>query len=173
MEFLQKNSKYIGYGGCILMLLGNFLPFVTVTVSIFGISKSESIKFIDGDGMFVIIAAIVTAVLLYLKKEKFSLISTGIALAVTLYDISNAESMVGNALGLGDISYGIGFWVILIGVVLAAGSVVINYLKDKNQTTKVEENPISDEKSKFCSECGSKVKSTSKFCNHCGKEMKN
>lgn len=171
MEFLQKNSKYIGYLGCILMLIGNFLPFVTVTVSIFGYSQSESVKFIDGDGMFVLIAAVVTAVLLYFKKDKLSLISTGIALAVTLYDISNAESMVGNTLGLGNISYGIGFWAIIIGVILAMGCVLLNYLKDKN--LKTEENPISDENFKFCSECGSKVKSTCKFCNHCGKEMKN
>ena len=139
MEFLQKNSKYLGYtgyAGCILMILGNFLPFATATVSLFGYSQSESIKFIDGDGVFVLIAAIVTAILLYFKKEKFSLIPTAIALAVTINAIVNVESELGNTMGMATISYGLGLWIIIIGVILAAGHVVLNHIMNKNTKAK-------------------------------------
>lgn len=134
MDFLKKNSKYIGIAGCVLMLLGCFLPFAKVTVSLFGYSQSQSVKFIDGDGVFVLIAAIVAGVLIYLNKHKLSLIPTAIGAAVTIYDMINVKSVVGDTMGLGKVGFGFGAWIIIIGAVVAAACAVFELKKAKEVT---------------------------------------
>jgi hypothetical protein len=68
---------------------------------------------------------------LFKNKQKLSLIPTGIAFIMTVYDAINVESVINNTSGIGDISLGIGFWIIIIGTILAVGSVVLEYIKNK------------------------------------------
>lgn len=137
MEFIKKNKNYIIWAGCAIMAIACFLTFLKM--SAYG--HSESIKFNeltkDGNdmklisGWFVLVAAAVSAVLVYLKKEKYSLISTGIALFITFYDyfkISGDSSMKAvKALGA-KLSY-VAPWIVLIGVVLAAGPIIMDMVK--------------------------------------------
>ena len=114
MDFIKKNCMWITIAGCALVLIGCFLPFANVSV----LGFSQAVKYIDGDGVIVLIAIIVSAVLVFLKKEKISLISTGIATIVTLYDAINVSHVTGSS-SLGGVSLGIGFWIILIGLIIA------------------------------------------------------
>ena len=114
MDFIKKNCMWITIAGCALVLIGCFLPFAKVTV----LGFSQAVNYIDGDGVIVLIAIIVSAVLVFLKKEKISLISTGIATIVTLYDAINVSHVTGSS-SLGGVSLGIGFWIILIGLIIA------------------------------------------------------
>lgn len=120
MEFLKKNSKMMAWVGCLLMLIGNFLPFAKVSVTLLGTTASQSVKFIDGDGKFVIICAIAAAILIYMKKTKLTLIPTIIGLGIIIYNMINADSVVGGAsYGLGKVSFGFGCWIMLIGCICA------------------------------------------------------
>ena len=101
MEILNKNSKYIGLGGCILTIIGCFLPWSNFL--------GESYSQINGDGKIVLILAIVTAILIYLKKDKISLVTSGIAILVFIIDGSKVFSSNFNA--------GIGLFTILIGLI--------------------------------------------------------
>ena len=123
MDFLKRNHKWIGIVGCVVVLIGCFLPFVSV--SLFGVT--QSVNYMTGDGKLVLVAIIVSAILILLGKEKFSLISSIIAAVIVLYDVINGASQFGS-LGLGGISFGIGLWVIIIGLVLTIASV---FLKEK------------------------------------------
>lgn len=114
MDFIKKNCMWITIAGCALVLIGCFLPFAKVSV----LGFSQAVNYIDGDGVIVLIAIIVSAVLVFLKKEKISLISTGIATIVTLYDAINVSHVTGSS-SLGGVSLGIGFWIILIGLIIA------------------------------------------------------
>ena len=93
MDFIKKNRMWITLGGLALVIIACFMPFAKV--SVFGIS--QSINYVDGgrDGIIVIIAAIVAGVLVFLKKEKFSVIPSGIAALVTIYDIINVSKVSG------------------------------------------------------------------------------
>ncbi len=141
MEFVKKNIKYIGLAGCIIVALANFLPFVTVSVSLFGISQSSSIKFIDGDGVFVIVLAIIAGAMLFGKTlknlrigginlEKLlgfwwgPLVPLGIAAAITAYDAINVSDVAGSYGSYATISFGIGFYLILLGLIVAIASVL-------------------------------------------------
>ena len=101
MEFIKKNKQFIIYAGCAIMAVAVFLTFLKISAG----GQSESVKFIDVakesssmhllPGWLVLIAAAASAVLVYLKKEKFSLISTAAALVITFYDFFKCFSLAG------------------------------------------------------------------------------
>ena len=138
MEFIKKNKNYIIWAGCALMILACFLTFVKVKFSAFGYSDSESIKFLDLtkdeydldvlSGYFVLIAAAVSAVLVYLKKEKYSLISTCLALVITFYDFFKVKDALSDAGSMAKITY-TAPWIVLVGALVAACPIVLDILR--------------------------------------------
>lgn len=68
MKFLVDYKKYVGMVGCIIAIVGCFLPLA----SAYGVTA----KYIDGDGKIFLITTVITAILIYLEKEKISLIPT-------------------------------------------------------------------------------------------------
>ena len=139
MDFIKKNKKYIIWAGCAIMAVAVFLTFLKMSA----LGQSQSVKFIDiakdGNemkclpGWLVLIAAAAAAVLVYLKKEKFSLIATAAALVITFYDFFkiNGDSTIKAAKAFGlKISY-TAPWIVLVGAILAAAPVVIEILEEK------------------------------------------
>ena len=140
MEFIKKNKNYIIWAGCAVMAIAVFLTFVKMSASAYGVHVSESVKFTeltkDGNEIkaisayFVLIAAAATAVLIYLKKEKYSLISTAAALFIAVYDWIKVKDNLKDLGSSVKLSY-VAPWVVIIGVVLAAGPIVIELLEEK------------------------------------------
>ena len=114
MNFLVKNRKYIGLGGCVLSIVGCFLPFA----SALGINAS----YINGDGKLLLVAMIVSAVLIYLQKDKISLIPSAIGALIFLFSAFKV-------LGTSGVSMGIGLIIILIGLICA---IAYPFLNEKN-----------------------------------------
>ena len=138
MEFIKKNRQYIMLAGCALMLIGLFFTFAKVSVSFLGQSASSSTSYIDcDDGKIVLVAAIASALLIWFKKEKFSLISTIITLVVVIIDMVDAKDKFSevssySAYGIDtSVKFGISPFIIIIGVVLAACPIVIDILEQK------------------------------------------
>lgn len=131
VEVVLQNKRNLCLAGCALMLVAVFFTFVTIEVSMFGITRSESKRFIEGDGVAVLLASIAAGALIWFKKEKFSLIATGIALATTLYDMINIGDAASQIGGLAEVSFGLSPWLIIIGVLLAAGPIVVDILVAK------------------------------------------
>ena len=128
MDFIKKNKLYIGLAGCALMLIAVFLPFATV--KFFGLE--QSVSFVEGwEGKFILALSVVSGLLLWFKKEKYSLISTGIILLLDIYAMINLKSQLKGFSSLAHL--GIGPWFILIGVVAAAGVVVFQILEEKGK----------------------------------------
>ena len=135
MEFIKKNKNYIIWAGCAIMAIAVFLTFVKYSAygSSDGLRFNELAKeFNKGDGgkvitgYAVLVAAIATAVLVYLKKEVYSLISTGIALFVTFFDFFKVKDQMDLLSKMGAKVTYIAPWIVLIGVVLAAGPVIMD-----------------------------------------------
>ena len=116
MEFIKKNRKWITLGGLAFAIIACFFPFAKV--SVFG--YSQTINYVDGgrDGIIVIIATIVAGILVFLKKEKFSVIPSGIAALVTIYDIINVTKVAGGS-SFGGVSISIGAILVLVGLIVA------------------------------------------------------
>ena len=92
-KFMEKikGTKILGIIGNLILAVAVFLPVLTVSVSLFGISQSQSISYIQGDGIFVLILAIVNLLIIFadklsekvafmkkLSNQKFTLIPTAI-----------------------------------------------------------------------------------------------
>ena len=112
MDFIRKNRMWITLGGLALALIGCFMPFAKASV----LGFSQTVNYTDGDGILVVIAVIISAVLVFLKKEKFSLIPSGIGALITIYDMINTSRV---ASGLASVSLGIGAFVVIIGLIVA------------------------------------------------------
>lgn len=131
LKFVLQHKRNLCLAGCALMAIGVFFTFVTIEVSMFGMSRSESKSFIQGDGVIVLIFAIATAALIWFKKEKVALVGPGVALITTVYAMSNIGDAVKQVGGVAEISFGPSPWLILLGVVLAAGPIVVDILVEK------------------------------------------
>ena len=118
MEFTK--DKIIGIVGAAAASIGVFLPFVTASI----VGYSVSVKYSQGDGIYVLIAVIAALVMLFLtgkwsKAKNTGLGLVGLAAGITLYDGiigGGGASKDIKALG-GNMTLGVGFYVILIGVI--------------------------------------------------------
>ena len=144
---LVEGSEILGIIGNLILAVAVFLPVLTVSVSLFGISQSQSISYIQGDGIFVLILAIVNLLIIFadklsekvafmkkLSNQKFTLIPTAIIVILLIVLISGKSSAIGQLgsyASLANISYGIGFWLLWIGAVISA---IYPFLYKGNET---------------------------------------
>lgn len=146
-KFMEKikGTKILGIIGNLILAVAVFLPVLTVSVSLFGITKS--ISYIQGDGIFVLILAIVNLLIIFadklsekvafmkkLSNQKFTLIPTAIIVILLIVLISGKSSAIGQLgsyASLANISYGIGFWLLWIGAVISA---IYPFLYKGNET---------------------------------------
>ena len=120
-----KNSKILGIVGAILLIIGNFFTFASVKV----LWVEQSVSFIEGDGVFVLISGILALLIIFidfilskipegklkflfeLRNQKFVLVPAIIS-AIILF-IDGSESFDYGSAGLG-------FYLLLIGVIALA-----------------------------------------------------
>lgn len=209
MDFVNKNIKYIGLAGCALMIVGAFLSFATVTVSVFGISSSASFSYMDENGIYLIILAILSGVMLFVKNfgilnnlringinfQKYlqywwgPIVPVAVAVALVIYDAVTVGSAaaVSNAayggLASADISLGLGFYVIILGAIVNAGSVIYEkfVMKVDNSATSApvasttqyttEQQPVQQSAAVNCPGCGTQMPNGTKFCTNCGTQL--
>jgi hypothetical protein len=122
------NYKNIGLAGAGISILGTFLPFLNITNPVTGATMA-SIQLISGDGMFVLLLMAISGVLIFLNKYLFSVIPTILSFAVVLYAWSNV-----NALGAPAISFGSGFFLSMLGLILAVVSGLHSFIPTKDET---------------------------------------
>ena len=122
------NYKNIGLAGAGIAIIGTFLPFLNITNPVTGVTMA-SIQLISGDGMFVLFLKAISGVLIFLNKYLFSVIPTILSFAVVLYAWSNV-----NALGAPAISFGSGFFLSMLGLILALVSGLHSFIPVKDET---------------------------------------
>lgn len=128
---ILKEKRYLGIVGNLLVLIGTFLPFVSITVSLFGISAGgASLSLIAGApfyGILVILASVFALLVIFsdklaakvpffekLQNQKLALIA---AIVAAVAVVINVVSLPGSTGGLGTISLGFGFWIMVVGLV--------------------------------------------------------
>ena len=133
MEFIKKNANTIIIVALVVAIIGLFLPFVKATA--FGISVTG--RYIEGDGVFVLILNAIAIVFIVLdmlkiiKKENLAFIISIIAVGIsTLILIIDASSNLSSDY----VSLAIGFWLILIGNIAALATIIIKKLSQKSTT---------------------------------------
>lgn len=143
-----KNTKLLGIIGVVVTIIGLFLPFATVTAKAFGIKHSESITYIQADGIYVLILAVVTLLMIFSDKlsekvaffkkisnMKVVLAPVILSAIILIFDMINAADAIGDvssSLVKAEVSYGIGLWVLWIGLIATA---VFPFLYKKSENS--------------------------------------
>ncbi|MBO6232538.1 MAG: hypothetical protein J6N78_00495 [Clostridia bacterium] len=130
MEIL-KTKKYLGIAGNALIILGLFLPMISMpsTVSSFMSNIGIPTSFISsGVGILILILSVLSLVIIFsdkipalsskLSNQKLTLIPTAISALIIISNIINASSILALGASAG-IGLGIGVWIIIIGLVAA------------------------------------------------------
>ena len=100
------------------MAVGTFLP--CYSISLFG--YTESVSYIEGDGIIVLIAAIVVIILAVFKKEKFAVIPAAVSIiCLIVLGVQIAD------LGIGNVGFGV--YMIWIGSIAAVVLPFVNLKK--------------------------------------------
>ena len=128
-----KSSRILGIVANALLIIAVFLPVISVSVSLFGISQSQSVNYIQGDGIFVLILAIINLVIIFADKlatkipfmakvdnQKFTLIPTAINAILLIVLTFNGASALGGYASLAKVDFGIGFYLLWLGVIASA-----------------------------------------------------
>ena len=196
MNFIKKNINYITIGFCILIIISLFLPLVTMSTVIVGKEISESISFIVGDGMIIAIAVFLAIIFLLFKKEAISLILLIGASIISVYDCISAKQTMDNIHNVStiDAGFGIGFYLLFIGLVISVGCVAYNCFVIKKLKSYQDENVevdnqqlINSEESQVvippqtnslenantinCVKCGQVMPNNLNFCTECGTKL--
>lgn len=117
MENVKKYSKFIGFGALVLILISIlFIPFLVEKTSIFGyVLSKKSICLIElWQGKVALVFALIIAVSMILKKNKFVSIPAILTFVFTILGFTSKD----NSKSFGtEFSCTWGFYLILIGVI--------------------------------------------------------
>lgn len=123
MDFIRKNIKIIGLIGCAILIIANFLPFISGTARAGSVKETESVSLMHEEIRTMgIIAIVVEAILLLLvakNKRKLAIIPVALILffIIACRSVFSGES-IDIGLGSEKIGYGIGFYAMIIGCIL-------------------------------------------------------
>ena len=100
------DSRILGIVGGVLVLLGIFLPLVTVTIGQAGMSQSvsffDSIKGGSWEGWVLLLLGIASIILAVLRQYKFLIVTGVITLAIVVLNYVNMKSSLAKAMGSAD-----------------------------------------------------------------------
>lgn len=123
MDFIKKNIKIIGLIGCAMLLISNFLPFITGTAKVGGVTETESVSLMHEEirttGIIAIVIEVILLLLVLKNKRKLAIIPVALVL---LFVIACKSVFSGESVDIGiasaKIGYGIGFYGMIIGSIL-------------------------------------------------------
>ncbi len=128
-----KKPNFISLGGAVVALICMFLPFAKVSVSLFGMSQSESISLWSGDCWFLtFLFALVAGYSAFISSHYVTIGAGALGL---IEAIRQAASISGDELGelssMAKVSKGIGCWLLFIATVVVIGGAVFTMLQEK------------------------------------------
>ena len=118
-KFVKQNNL-VGLIACAVILIANFLPFASVGVM--GYSQSVSLMDDGKDGIIFLALSIITAVLIFIKKDTIALITGIITGGLGIYEIIHTNSQLG--VYASYVTKGAGYYLLLIGSIVLLASVI-------------------------------------------------
>lgn len=112
------NRNLLGLACSLLLIIATLLPFYKIDMW----GETETVRLIQGDGIFMLIFAIAAIVLYVLSLDLFAVIPGALSLLILIIDCVNANSELSD---YGDflsdwgveMGYGIGLWVVIIACI--------------------------------------------------------
>ncbi len=115
-ELLQDKPRLIGLIGALVAIIGNFLPYVVMEMSLLGTTYSESMSYwaAGTGGKVIFFLSLAIGVLYFLKKQPYIIALLGYFLVQFLYNLINLSDLAGTYSSI-EIKWGIGIYVTILG----------------------------------------------------------
>ena len=119
----------------VIQVIACFLPFATVSV----LGFSQSITWVDGDGIFAIILAVLAAVMVFLNRNVtyiIAMVAAAINAILIIYDgfIGYASQMSELGDYRGMVTRGAGIYIFIIGAIAMLVGTVLLFVKEREQS---------------------------------------
>ena len=120
MQNTTNNKMALSIAGCVLLVIGCFVPLFSV--SFLGNLTVDFYSDGEGDGVLIIILTVISAIIVFARRFKWLFIPGGLSLAIIVYDFFNMQSdLAGDELASALIQTEWG-WLLLFG---GAGLVLV------------------------------------------------
>ncbi len=129
-NYVKQKKIIVSFIGIFFLLLGNFLPLISISSKTIGYNKT--FQFIHYEGKYIIILAIIFLFLLLLKEVKatlFSALATSVLIAYLLFQKSEIYNDCASYNEM--FSWGWGIYTLILGNLLTYVAPVSTFLSEK------------------------------------------
>jgi len=163
--------KLFAIFGLVSMAFSSFLPWLTASAPIFGISMSRSgLELAPEVGMFAVTFVVIGSLVVWFhetpRHSGFMCLGMGIWMLIEtlMVYVQLQDRVTSSSASSVIVSIGPGFYLLAVGVLITlVGGIVL-------LATKLEASPSGMHA--FCRYCGAENKSDAVFCEKCGKKLK-
>ena len=129
-KYLLQIPLIISLIGCLLLIIGNFIPFVKIASDT--LEYAKSFKFATYEGNYVIFVAITAIALIILEEPKYAICPLIVSTVLLGYLIINKSSMYDDcAFYESMFSWGPGLYIMIVGNIMAYIYPVMELIKSK------------------------------------------
>lgn len=129
-NYLKRISIIVSLVGCALLIIGNFLPILTISSDT--LEYTKSFAFIGYEGKYIVLFTTIALMLILLKEERYALIPLAIDAGVLVYLLLNKSALYGDCSFYSEMfSWGYGLYVLIAGTVLSIGGIIIYNVKER------------------------------------------
>lgn len=129
-EYLKQKTVIISLVGCILLMVGNLIPIVQISSDT--IEYARTFNFIDYEGKYIVLVAVLAILLILLEEPKYAGVPLLVSTFVLLYLVTNQSELYDDCSFYESMfSWGSGLYVMLVGNVLAYVEPIWELFKSK------------------------------------------
>lgn len=129
-EYLAQKATIVSIIGCLLLVLGNFVPLVEITSDT--IEFTRTYNFISYEGRYIVFIAIIALLLIILEEPKYAICPLAISTLLLVYLLTNKSDLYDDCSFYEDMfSWGYGLYILIIGNILSYACPIWTIIKDK------------------------------------------
>ena len=129
-KYLSQKTVIISIIGCVLLILGNFIPLLEISSDT--INYTRSYDFISYEGRYVVLIAILALLMIILEEPKYAICPLFISTLLLVYLLTNKSDLYDDCALYEDMfSWGYGIYILVIGNVLSYVCPVTTLVKEK------------------------------------------
>jgi len=129
-EYLMQKTVVVSIIGCLLLILGNFVPLLEIASDT--LEYTRSYDFISYEGRYIVLIAIIALLLIILEEPKYAICPLAISTLLLVYLLTNKSDLYNDCSLYEDMfSWGYGLYVLIIGNLLSYVHPVWAIIKEK------------------------------------------
>lgn len=129
-EYLSQKTIIVSIIGCLLLILGNFIPIVEIASDT--LEYTRTFNFISYEGKYIVFIAILAFLLIIFEEPKYAICPLIVSTIFLVYLITNKSDLYDDCSFYENMfSWGMGLYVLIIGNILSCVGPIVEIIKEK------------------------------------------